>query len=87
MLVAVIIKYNKHWQILPGPPQQRPKTSPIINIISLEFTLQPVGPGADPYKWSYNSNKRPYKYKVGPLPVISMVISPLIGVITPVTHL
>ncbi len=28
-----------------------------------------------------------YNYKVGPLPVISMVISPLIGVITPVTQL
>ena len=26
-------------------------------------------------------------YKVGPLPVISMVITPLIGVITPVTQL
>ena len=26
-------------------------------------------------------------YKVGPLPVISRVITPLIGVITPVTHL
>ena len=28
-----------------------------------------------------------YLFKVGPLPVISMVITPLIGVITPVTQL
>ena len=28
-----------------------------------------------------------FHYKVGPLPVISRVITPLIGVITPVTHL
>ena len=28
-----------------------------------------------------------YHHKVGPIPLISMVISPLIGVITPVTQL
>ena len=43
-------------------------------------------------KWMVKIMKNPIKmddlgYKVGPLPVLSMVISPLIGVITPVTQL